>query len=145
MRNVIIVVIVSVVALGIWMMSRAGDAKPAPARSSSTNPGAVLADSVSNDLDFRTRATLEVRILSQDRDFKQLLAMGSALDEETAKAELQSYDQLQQDLTKGREDLIHTGSSAQSIDTWLAKINWPEVGDLAGQVRSKLQQSASPQ
>jgi len=145
MRNIIIVVIVAVVALGIWMMSRAGDAKPGPASASQTNPGAVLADSVSNDLDFRTRATLEVRILSQDRDFKQLLAMGSAVDEETAKSELQSYDQLQQDVTKGREDLIHTGSSAQAVDTWLAKINWPEVGDLAGQVRSKLQQSAAPQ
>ena len=145
MRNVIIVVIVAAVAFGIWMMSRAGDAKPAPASSSQTNPGSVFADSVSTDLDFRTKATLEVRILSQDRDFKQLLAMGTAIDEETAKGELQSYDQLQQDVTKGREDLIHTGSSAQSVDTWLAKINWPEVGDLAGQVRSKLQQSAAPQ
>jgi len=144
-RNAIIVVLVLVVAFGIWMMSRAGDAKAAPASSSATNPGSVLADSVSNDIDFQTRATLEVRILAQDRDFKQLLAMGATVDEETAKGELQSFEQLQQDVAKGREDLIHTGSSAQVVDAWLAKINWPEVGDLAGQVRSKLQQSASPQ
>jgi len=140
MRNVIIVIIVLSVALGIYFMAHAGDAKPVVA-----SPSSVVTDAISNDLDFKTKAGLEVRILSQDRDFKQLLAMGSAPDEETAKSELKSYEELQQDVAKGREDLINDGSSAQAVDAWLTKLNWAEVGDLADQVRSKVQQSAGGQ
>jgi len=140
MRNMVIVIIVLSVALGIYFMAHAGDAKPVV-----SSPTTVVGDAISTDLDFRTRAGLEVRILSQDRDFKQLLAMGNAPDEETAKGELKSYEELQQDVAKGREDLIRDGSSAQSVDAWLAKLNWAEVGDLADQVRSKVQQSAGSQ
>jgi hypothetical protein len=140
MRYIVIVIIVLSVGFGIYCMGHASDAKPVV-----SSPSSLVADAISTDLDFKTRAGLEVRILSQDRDFKQLLAMGTAVDEETAKTELKSYEELQQDVAKGKEDLVRTGSSAQSVDAWLAKLNWPEVGDLADQVRSKVQQSAAGQ
>jgi hypothetical protein len=135
MQRIVIVLLVVLTALGIYFMSHASDKKPLISA-----PSSIIADSISTDLDFRTKAEIALRIESQERDFKELLAMGNQ-DDEVVKASLARFDELKADVAKARSDLITTGSTDKAFDGWLKHLRWDEVQDLAVQMRSKMKQS----
>jgi hypothetical protein len=135
MRMTIAIVLILLTALGIYFMAHASDSKPLV-----STPSSVIADSISDDLDFRTKASIQLRIEAQERDFKQLLAMG-AIDDESAKVSLDRFEELKIDVEKARSDLINTGTTAKAFDGWLKHLRWGEVQDLAPKIRSKMKQS----
>jgi hypothetical protein len=135
MQTIVIIALVVLTVLGVYFMSHASDKKPLV-----STPTSVLADSISTDLDFRTKAEIALRIEAQERDFKELMAMGNQ-DDEVIKASLARFDELKTDVAKARSDLVNTGSSDKALDGWLKHLRWDEVQDLAVKVRGKMKQA----
>ncbi len=130
--KIVLPILALLIGIGVYLLHRADQAGAGPA---------VVVDSISNDLDFKSKADLSLRIGALRDEVKQDQAMGLD-DEEHLRADIAKIDDLAKELDALRQQFLKDGKGRQGIDAWVRTTQWPDLQAMGEAMRARLPANA---